>query len=102
MQDNASAHKAKATMEWLANNHVKTLNWPAKSPDLNPIENFWSLLKRRVSGFLSKEIYSHMSLQDKVMAAAKLISQETVDSLVLSFERRLEKCIDRGGKYTQA
>ena len=39
MQDNASRHKVKEVMEFLAENHVPVMEWPAQSPDLNPIEN---------------------------------------------------------------
>ena len=38
-QDNATVHKAHLTKMWLLYQNIKTIDWPAHSPDLNPIEN---------------------------------------------------------------
>ncbi len=44
-QDLAPAHTAKI---WLNDHGVGVLDWPANSPDLNPIENLWGIVKRKM------------------------------------------------------
>uniref|UniRef100_A0A3Q2DHT3 Phosphatase tensin-type domain-containing protein n=1 Tax=Cyprinodon variegatus TaxID=28743 RepID=A0A3Q2DHT3_CYPVA len=47
-QDLAPAHSAKATSTWLKDHGIPVLNWPANSPDLNPIENLWGIVKKKM------------------------------------------------------
>ncbi|KAI2664744.1 Transposable element Tc1 transposase [Labeo rohita] len=47
-QDLAPAHTAKSTKSWLNDHGVCALDWSANSPDLNPIENLWGIVKRKM------------------------------------------------------
>ncbi len=45
-QDLAPSQTAKGTKSWFNDHGVTVLDWPTNSPDLNPIENIWGIVKR--------------------------------------------------------
>ncbi len=52
--DLAPAHTAKSTKRWLNDHGVGVLDWPANSPDLNPTENLWGIVKRKMRNKTNK------------------------------------------------
>ena len=47
--DNTIAHRASVVKDWKENHQINVvLPWPAQNPDLNPIENLWSTLERKI------------------------------------------------------
>ena len=48
MQDNASTYTARIVRKILNRLGVTIIRWPPYSPDLNPIENLWSIMKQEI------------------------------------------------------
>ena len=51
LEDNDPKHTSKIAQAWKVKNQIQLLSFPASSPDLNPIENIWALLKNKVSKY---------------------------------------------------
>ena len=48
-QDNDPKHTSKKAQQWFLDNGIEVLEWPHKSPDINPIEHLWTHLKRQMN-----------------------------------------------------
>lgn len=107
MQDGASIHRAHIVRDWLEEQRIEQLPWPPYSPDLNPIENLWALLK---DGICSRYPYlTAMPKNDDTMrqlceAAIEVwegIQQRVIDNVVNSIGDRMQAVIDAQGWYTK-
>lgn len=84
-QDNDPKHTSRLAKEWFQKNRVEVMEWPAQSPDLNPIENLWCDVKEAVSNCNPS---NNNQLWETVEHAWKSISQERCENLVNSMNRR--------------
>ena len=77
---------------------VKVMDWPSMSPDLNPIEHLWGILKRKVEVHKVSSIHQ---LHDVVIKEWKSIPVATCEALVNSMPRRVKVFLDVDGGHTK-
>ncbi|XP_057673496.1 ras-related protein Rab-40C isoform X1 [Corythoichthys intestinalis] len=92
--DNDPKHTARATKEWLRKKHIKVLEWPSQSPDLNPIENLWRELKVYVA---QRQPQNITALEEICMEEWAKIPATVCEKLVKSYRKRLASVIANKG-----
>ncbi len=97
-QDLAPAHTAKGTKSWFNDHGVTVLDWPANSPDLNPIENLWGIVKRKMRD-------TRPNNADELKATVKetwaSIPPQQCHKLITSMPHRIEAVIKAKGAPTK-
>ena len=102
MHDGAPSHSAKKTVAFLSQHGFKEdrlMKWPANSSDLNPIENLWSVLKRRIYQD-GRQFKTKNELWEEIQAVSKSLKPESVRNLVKSVDNRLFDVIQKRGTPT--
>jgi len=98
-QDNASVHKSRSTLDWLQRNKITSMEWPSCSPDLNPMENLWGILVRRV--YANQRQYQAADhLKAAILHEWNQINRELIQNLISSMPNRIFNVINRGGNYS--
>lgn len=100
MHDNARCHTSRVTTEYLEEVGIATMNWPALSPDLNPIEHVWDELKRRVRS-RNPAPSSVNELKSALIEEWEGIPQESIQKLIRSMKNRLQAVIRARGGNTK-
>ena len=98
-QDNAPIHTSKWTKSWLKEQEIATLVWPALSPDLNPIENLWSVLARAVYRD-GRQFETVSDLREVVDQCWASIDATLLQKLVDSMKHRCLEVIKKEGRKT--
>jgi hypothetical protein len=100
LQDGARCHTSKETKTYLLNHGIQCIEWPSYSPDMNAIENVWSVLKRK--------LYRHSSgssVKEVIQNAQQIWENDdelrkTAINCVLSMHSRVKKLCDNKGGHT--
>ncbi|GFY31135.1 transposable element Tcb2 transposase [Trichonephila clavipes] len=98
MDDNAPCHRTVAAEQLLESEDIERMDWPARSPDLNPIEHVWDFLGRRLADCTVPPVTIRelrLALQDEWTA----MPQQLIDTLILSMGRRCETCLAVRGDH---
>nr|CCA18274.1 Transposable element Tc3 transposase putative [Albugo laibachii Nc14] len=98
-QDNASIHTASGTKIWFQTHGVDLMWSPAKSPDLNPMENVWGILARRVYA-KGRQFYSSETIVVCILREWELLPLSTLVQLAGSMGKRCVEVIMKNGKKT--
>ncbi|GFY24928.1 transposable element Tcb2 transposase [Trichonephila clavipes] len=98
MDDNATCHRTLAVRDCVDSEGIQRLVWPARSPDLNPIENVWDALGRQVAGRNYPPTNKNTLIRALTEEWDKL-PQQLLDNVVQSMVRRVECCITLHGGH---
>lgn len=95
-QDNAPCHTAKAVSKWFNENQISPLIWPARSPDLNPIENIWAWMDKKLT---ETRITNLADLEKRLNEIWDSITVDYCRNLFNSIFTRCKLCIKNKGGH---
>jgi hypothetical protein len=98
--DNARCHMARVCQDFLNQNYIRVLPWPALSPDLSPIEHLWYEFGRRVR-HRQNPPETLQELSDALVHEWNNIPQSFIQRLIGSMRRRCEAVVAARGGHTR-
>lgn len=96
--DNDPKHTSRLVRSFLEEENIHVLEWPAQSPDLNPIENLWDLVDREIR---KRKPSNCTELMERIRSEWDQISPDLLVSLVDSMPNRLRAVIATKGYATK-
>ena len=99
-QDNDPKHTSRIAQKWFTDNSVEVLDWPAQSPDLNPIEHLWQHLKQQLATYEADPCSIH-ELWEHVEVEWNKIPPQICINLIESMPRHVAAVLRAKGGYTK-
>ena len=96
--DNDPKHTSRLVKCWISDQNIDVLDWPPQSPDLNPIENLWAIVKRDLK---DKNPRNNDELFQLVQQSWENISLQTCQRLIQSLPKRLANVVKNKGYPTK-
>lgn len=108
MHDRSPIHTAHKTLDWIERNNLDLMHdWPAKAPDMNPIENVWAEIERKLERRQCRDGHQLWMEVSQVFVDLTLDNEDEsgpsdyVKKLVQSMPRRMAEVVRREGGWTQ-
>ena len=99
-QDGAPCHTQILSKDLIKKKGVKLMeDWPPRSPDLNPIENLWAIVQKRVSERCPQTIGELREAVDDIMRDISKNGLDIVNNLTKSFPKRCAKVFKQNGSF---
>lgn len=100
-QDNARPHVARIVTETLEQSSIEVLPWPARSPDLSPIEHLWDVIGRRLYHEDQPNPPTDLrTLEQRLVEEWNAVPQTVIQHLLNNVPNRLRQCLQKSGGHT--
>jgi transposase len=99
-QDNDPKHTSKVATKWFNDHNINCMDWPAQSPDLNPIEHLWTTLKQKLNDYNTPPS-GVWELWERAAEKWIEIAEDDCQKLIRSMPRRLHAVIKAKGGHTK-
>ncbi|GFV60335.1 transposable element Tcb2 transposase [Trichonephila clavipes] len=99
MDDNCRPHRANLVKDFLFEEGIVRIEWPACSPDMNPIGHVWDALGKRVAG-RQPHAQTFQELEIALLEEWDRIPQLLINSLIQSMPQRCSTLLAVHGKHT--
>ena len=97
--DNYPKHTALSVKKWLSNQEFNVLDWPAQSPDLNPIENLWAILKQRLYRNYDRPPRGMIEHWERIKETWYKINKEECQKVIDTISDRCRQVIAKKGYW---